>query len=351
MPNKPIKQGYKVYGIADHGYIYSWIWSSRLFGLEDIPVFDTLTNTGALVRALVATLPRDSMTIYMDNYFTSVSLFESLRNLKYGAVSTTRPHDRFPHALSKLKKESLKLKWNTLLAEVVDNTLCLAWQDNNIVLALSTIHTVHTANDFITRLRKRPAKTSTSARIVRCIFGDDATKDLEIPLFIDDYNHRMGAVDIANQLRESYETHKATFRNWWPLFYWLIDVIVINSYRLYQVHMAQLGQESTFSHVEFRTSLYSYLFGFVQSAKIHRLQSDLGGKRLFGSNLEHVHCKVKRTQVNTCVWCVYQMRYQKAIGQPPALRASRSWFGCSFCDVALCQNTDCWSQYHQWHVY
>jgi hypothetical protein len=195
----------------------------------------------------------------------------------------------------------LKLKWNTLLAEVVDNTLCLAWQDNNIVLALSTIHTVHTANDFIIRLRKRPAKTSTSARIVRCIFGDDATKDLEIPLFIDDYNHRMGAVDIANQLRESYETHKATFRNWWPLFYWLIDVIVINSYRLYQVHMAQLGQESTFSHVEFRTSLYSYLFGFVQSAKIHRLQSDLGGKRLFGSNLEHVHCKVKRTQVNTCV--------------------------------------------------
>jgi hypothetical protein len=78
MPNKPIKQGYKVYRIADHGYIYSWIWSSRLFSLEDIPVFDTFTNTGALVRALVATLPRDSMTIYIDNYFTSVSLFESL---------------------------------------------------------------------------------------------------------------------------------------------------------------------------------------------------------------------------------------------------------------------------------
>ena len=64
MPNKLIKQGYKVYGIADHGYIYNWIWSSRLFGLEEILVFDTLTNTGALVRALVATLPRDSMSIY-----------------------------------------------------------------------------------------------------------------------------------------------------------------------------------------------------------------------------------------------------------------------------------------------
>ena len=81
-----------------------------MFGLEEIPAFDTLTNTGALVRALVATLPRDSMTIYMDNYFTSVPLFKSLRNSKYGAVGTIRPHDRFPHALSKLKKKRLKLK-------------------------------------------------------------------------------------------------------------------------------------------------------------------------------------------------------------------------------------------------
>jgi hypothetical protein len=64
MPNKPTKQGYKLYGIADRGYIYSWIWSSRIYGLEDIPLFDTLTNTGSLVRALVSTLPRTSMTIY-----------------------------------------------------------------------------------------------------------------------------------------------------------------------------------------------------------------------------------------------------------------------------------------------
>jgi hypothetical protein len=75
MPNKPIKQGYKLYGIADHGYIYSWIWSSRVFSLKNIPSFDSLTNTGALVRALVATLPRNLITIYIDNYFTSVPLF------------------------------------------------------------------------------------------------------------------------------------------------------------------------------------------------------------------------------------------------------------------------------------
>jgi hypothetical protein len=81
MPNKPIKQGYKIYGIADHGYIYSWIWSSRVFRLKEIPIIKTLTNTGSLVRALVSTLPRTLMTIYIDNYFTSVPLFKSLRSL------------------------------------------------------------------------------------------------------------------------------------------------------------------------------------------------------------------------------------------------------------------------------
>jgi hypothetical protein len=352
MPNKPIKQGYKVYGIADHGYIYSWVWSSKVFGIEDIPLYDDLTNTGALVRSLVATLPRTSITIYMDNYFTSVPLFQSLRACNYGAVGTTRPHSKFPEALAKLKKEGFKLEWNTLLAQVVDDTLCLAWQDNNIVLALSTIHTVHTANDFVARQRKRPAKTSTSARIVRIVFGDCPTKELLIPIFIDDYNHNMGGVDIANQLRESYETHKMTNRNWWPLFYWLIDATVINSYRLYQIHMTQLGQQSILSHVEFRTSLYCSLFNFSRSAKIHHLQLELGGERLFLNDIAHIHQKVKRTQQKPCVWCAYMIRFRRVLNEPAAQgqRASRSWFGCSFCNVALCQNTDCWSRYHRWDV-
>jgi hypothetical protein len=280
----------------------------------------------------------------MDNYFTLVPLFEELRKLNFGAIGTTRPHSQFPKGLGS------KLPWNTLLAAVIENTLCLAWQDNNIVLALSNIHTVHSANDFTARQRKRPAKSSTNGRIVRIVFGDDPTKILEIPIFIDDYNHNMGGVDIANQLRESYETHKATLRNWWPLFYWLIDVAVINSYRLYSIHMIEL-QQKPISHLRFRTELYRQLFGFSTQVKICQLQTQLGGKRVFGPELPHLHTWERRAATSSCAWCLYSIRYKRLVGQVPKgsiESARRSNRGCAFCNVALChKDSDCWVQYHQ----
>jgi len=78
MPKKPIKQGYKIYGLADHGYIYNWVWSSRDKGLQRMVLHPTLTNTGSLVRSLALSLPRRYLTIYLDNYFTSIPLFSEL---------------------------------------------------------------------------------------------------------------------------------------------------------------------------------------------------------------------------------------------------------------------------------
>jgi hypothetical protein len=78
MPKKPIKEGYKVFGIADHGYLYAWIWNLREKGLQAIFKHLALTPTGSLVRTLALTLPRRQLAIYMDNYFTLVPLFVKL---------------------------------------------------------------------------------------------------------------------------------------------------------------------------------------------------------------------------------------------------------------------------------
>jgi hypothetical protein len=342
MPNKPIKQGYKIFGIADHRYIFNWIWSSREKGLQDIILHPKLTNTGCLVRSLVLSLPRRYLTIYLDNYFTSIPLFSELRACNFGAVGTTRPHAEFPKGLIELKaRYSTKLKWNTLIAAVVQDVLCLAWQDNNIVLALSNIHTVDKVEDFKETTRRCPAKTSTNGRIVQKGFGSEHIKDLQIPSFIDDYNHYMGGVDLANQFREVYETHKPILRTWWPLFYWLIDIVCINACRLYQLHSD--GRHLT--HLQFRIELYCKLLSYSKQAKLQSLRVGLGGKRVFNPDFQHLHYWEKRPK-ETCAWCSYQLRCQKALGRVVEGRAKRITGGCVFCNVHLCKEGQCWTRWH-----
>jgi hypothetical protein len=127
MPKKPIKQGYKIYRLVDHGYIYNWLWSSREKGYQDTFNHPDLTPTGCLVRHLALSLPRRSLTVYLDNYFTTVQLFSELRACGFGAVGITRTYAGFPKDLTEIKDRfSTKLPWNTLLAKVVEDTLCLA---------------------------------------------------------------------------------------------------------------------------------------------------------------------------------------------------------------------------------
>jgi hypothetical protein len=127
MPSKPIKQGYKIYGIPDYGYIYNWIWSSKEKGLQDMVLHPNLTKTGCLVRNLVLSLLRRYLTVYMDNYFTSIPLFSELRACDLGAVGTTRPHKEFPGELTEVKNRlSTKLERNTILAKVLQDVFCLA---------------------------------------------------------------------------------------------------------------------------------------------------------------------------------------------------------------------------------
>jgi hypothetical protein len=133
-------------------------------------------------------------------------------------MGTTRPYKEFPTGLKELKERfTTKLEWNTLVVKVVDNTLCLAWQDNNIVLALSNIHTINQTEDFREKVRRRPAKTSTNRRIIQQIFADKPTKTLSIPRFINDYNQYIGGVDLANQFRDSYTLYLSllVYGNMW----------------------------------------------------------------------------------------------------------------------------------------
>ncbi len=147
---------------------------------------------------VLLSLPQRRIAIYIDNYFTSVPLFIELQAYEFSAIGTTCLYNEFPTRFTELKNRfSTKLEQNTLLIKVVDDILYLSWQDN-IVLALSNIHTVYNVEDFREGVRRRPTKTSTNSRIVRQVFGDAPIKELRIPCFVNNYNKYIGGVDITN---------------------------------------------------------------------------------------------------------------------------------------------------------
>jgi hypothetical protein len=248
--------------------------------------------------------------------------------------------------------------------------LCLAWQDNNTVLACSTVHNVGEYHTII-RSRRRPQITSTNGPLVRKVFGSEPRKNLPIPIFIDDYNHFMGGVDIADQFRTYYSTQRISLRSWYPLFFWILDTAILNAYLIGQ----KLHSDKYMSHKEFRVALWQKLFSYSiyvsTSSKLERfyptntiltpcvfspqtpiniapyiqpphIQGQQEHKwKMLGKRVYCYHCKAVNptSRKHTFGSEISSNSRQKRPGQS-------SW-GCNICDVALCTNGDCWENYHR----
>ena len=93
--------------------------------------------------------------------------------------------------------------------------------------------TAYNLTDIVIQSRNRLSATSTSAFITQSIFGPSPRKKLPIPVAIDAYNHYMGGIDIANQYRAAFTIlQHQNNRYWKPLFHWLLDIALVNSYLL-----------------------------------------------------------------------------------------------------------------------
>ncbi|KAL7562479.1 hypothetical protein ACA910_005453 [Epithemia clementina (nom. ined.)] len=75
------------------------------------------------------------------------------------------------------------------------------------------------------------------------------TKQMEVVKFLclninNDYNHDMGNVDIADQLRNYYRfDHWMRKRKWWwALFFWAIGLLLVNCYLCYKHYIISIGK-------------------------------------------------------------------------------------------------------------
>ena len=170
-------------------------------------------------------LPRHlHWTVYLDNFYTTLLLLGRLRrDFQIGGCGTARPHSAgFPAEFKIPKPDVGKYDYHLKKIKVIKNEFTLnqdvavlLWFDNAPVTMMTT---VHPSDAEVVRDRKRPGKKSKNAKRSREAFGNEYHKELPIPLCFDEYNHYMGGVDIADQMRNCYDT-QLTFRTWWPMFF------------------------------------------------------------------------------------------------------------------------------------
>lgn len=213
IPGKPIKQGYKIWVLAQMGYFYDWVFhrkgtkkdvSGQQQGPWKIvrPKALGKNTSSAVVAYLMDRLPDHGTghIVYLDNLFTNIKLLQYGRKRGWGATGTYTAKSGILKKFSEMKAQDAKkdeIPWGKLwVAATPDNLInIMAWKDNALVLSMST------ASDALKRvkkLRRRPSETSSAAKTARVPFGQHARAWLEIPEYEELYNYEMGAVDRGN---------------------------------------------------------------------------------------------------------------------------------------------------------
>jgi len=356
IPSKPIPTGYKVWAVAQKGYILSWLWHSKGTGprgIGKVPCALGCNKTAATVPHLLGLLPKRTTEspyiVWLDNLFSSTKLFRYLRQLGYGATGTARTNSGICAEFVNRKQVDKKkddIPWGTLYsAPTADNNINQhAWKDNALVLFLSTTHPIPGPDQLIIRNRKRPSKTSTSAKTARKPFGSEPTKNLPIPKFVDDYNHYMGQVDQADQLRASNPGLRRVRRGGWhALWNFIFNVTLVNSFLLSDYKKVR----------QFRVDLQKALL-----ARGARIPGKYQKPAITARPHPELQCHELRSQL--------PLRYCSVCTDPPnrkrkrpvldeisgnsqskkAQKRKKTTFGCITCDVAICKDGECFKKHY-----
>ena len=171
---------------------------------------------------------------------------------------------------------------------------------------------------------------------------DGSTLRVPAPAAIQSYNKWMGGVDQGDQLRKYYQLRLKSKKFYKYIFWFLIDVCIINTYRLH----------STYSNVHypnlksFRLDLAKALIGKYNSRKrAVPIGHHISPPPPTCVALRHFPMKYKTASkkgTSRCWFCSHSRK--------PPVRKETVWF-CSECSLHLCHTgepeTDCFFQYHR----
>lgn len=242
IKNKPVKYGIKSYTLAesDTGYISDMtIYTGSTTFYE--PEYENFKKTEGVVLTLMHPILNQGYRLFVDNYYTSVELFQYLDSKQTQACGTVRKDRKgLPKALKSAvpKGKVLMRQKGTLLA--------MKWKDKRDLHMLSTMH-----------------DASSTVKQVRSKTG---MKDVRKPSCVITYNDFMLGVDRADQLMSYYPFDRKSLKWWKKVFFYLLSVAVCQAMIIYKI---SYGIE--ISQYDFRLTLFRELFAATHDPTVPRI--------------------------------------------------------------------------------
>lgn len=248
-----------------------------------------------------------TIRIFFDNYFSSYKLFAELKNQGYFATGTIRDNRTHRCTLATVKEISKKERGYFDVAHDVKTSITLVrWNDNSVVTVISNHY--NTQPICATKRYNRKERKEIS---------------INQPNIIKCYNTHMGGVDLHDNGIANYRIGIAGKKWWWPLFINLIDSVVVNSWKLYN-----LTNTKKMSQLDFKSYIAVRLIKLAKPTNSNRnrpTSSVPNEMRL--DNIGHITVKSDSNSRRRCKVC-----------------HSTTVFTCQKCKVFL--HTQCFQNYH-----
>ena len=343
LPDKPTKWGIKLWSLCDArtGYLLKFmVYLGAEPNAPKVP--------GGLGSRVVLDILHDfkylGHEVYMDNYYSSIPLYRSLKKLDIGATGTI--NIRRKYLPTELK--TIKLKQGDLPAYWVENKEILActWQDIGRVNMLSNIGDTGITNKQVKKRKAAVAPARKKRKLANSnVDSDAAVAETDTARYIDKpncniaYNKYMGGVDVFDSLSKTYHFLRKTYKWYQVIWQFLIQTAIVNARIAYIIQNPNQAKKMT-AGVFRKEIINGLLEGFARTPPERRR----GRKRKLEGPLDsrlkerHFPSKEETKKKPDCAVC--SIRPNKCKGRKGKRNCKRhqTTFKCNECDgkPALC---------------
>lgn len=174
---------------------------------------------GSVVKNLLSVMPQHQhLSVFTDNFFTSLNLLELLKQQGFNATGKIRANRLQNCPLIDADKMKKKPRGEyDYRSDTASGLIVVRWNDNSIVNVASNylgVQPLTNVNRWSSALKKRIS--------------------VQQPALITQYNRGMGGTDRMDQNLNLYRTSIRNKKWWWSLFAFAVDSAVCNAWYLYR---------------------------------------------------------------------------------------------------------------------